>query len=279
MVLSNASSFESAAEKEKSLFPHLSHELLSVCTFSHSSSALTEKEDGWGGTWEKASRIVGESTSSAQGGSSKGCIYPCLFCSRKFNSPQALGGHQNAHKKEKRTMARRTQRSHMGIQQRFCSLAPAPLVFTQNSSNLNSSLCIRSNSSTVQGGGRTHRGVGDGGGEKGIDGWIHSFVEYQPIVGRYFPSGLLENFDCMEGAATCGSNIGYDFPKEEMGVIGSPKEEMGFMKQPATFPDAVEPRGDGSFSRKRVRSGDTHISETSLAMNSGDQKLDLSLHL
>ncbi|KAK8570019.1 hypothetical protein V6N13_002725 [Hibiscus sabdariffa] len=175
-------------------------------------------------------------------------VFPCLFCSRKFYSSQALGGHQNAHKRE-RTAARKAKRaSEYGPTGNFSSSPTLPILYAPAAASHHLSFLHPP--------------------PMFITAHAANFCSYQNH------HQLSDRFG-LNGAARFGVNAGFYGESSHCFYHHHPAEE-----ERSCFNWQRSRRCNGDFSTQQLSMADDDNQGIGRADNKDkDQKLDLSLHL
>ncbi|KAF7814482.1 zinc finger protein 1-like [Senna tora] len=148
-------------------------------------------------------------------------IFSCNYCQRKFYSSQALGGHQNAHKRE-RTLAKRGHNKvgaavSVEFGQRYSSMASLPLHGSYN----NRSLGIQAHSLIHKPSYHHHQPpIIALSRSNGQNVWWRQPIDPQPAIGK-LPSGKLHGGDETTSEASFSGGV------PRLGKISSKIEGIG----------------------------------------------------
>ncbi|KAH7547463.1 hypothetical protein FEM48_Zijuj01G0312800 [Ziziphus jujuba var. spinosa] len=142
-----------------------------------------------------------------QGNETEPRVFSCNYCQRKFYSSQALGGHQNAHKRE-RTLAKRGHKIGIAstafgfptsLPHRYSSIASLPL-----HGSFNKSLGIQVHSMIHKPAYQPNTNTVATSHLYGRNGWLRFPIDQQPAIGRH----VLENLHVGTALGSSSSSTG-----------------------------------------------------------------------
>eukprot|EP00252_Welwitschia_mirabilis_P023039 TRINITY_DN6407_c0_g1_i1.p1 TRINITY_DN6407_c0_g1~~TRINITY_DN6407_c0_g1_i1.p1 ORF type:complete len:352 (+),score=29.98 TRINITY_DN6407_c0_g1_i1:1173-2228(+) len=194
-------------------------------------------------------------------------VFSCNYCQRKFYSSQALGGHQNAHKRE-RTLAKRGQR--LGpFAQRYMSIASLPLHGSSDASinQINRTLGVKAHSLIRKP--YSHPNL-----PLTYYGWSRPPIEQHPGVGKYAMEDI--GFVRSMGSSNKGSvgRFENDFGRGKiLGTSPLPFEETSYY-WPGSFRRSQPSQEGDSQNQQAPSSAGCHVN-----IQEDVSKLDLSLRL
>ncbi|XP_038899458.1 zinc finger protein 1-like [Benincasa hispida] len=165
---------------------------------------------------DRSSLLELQLSSNSPDSTTKPRIFSCNYCQRKFFSSQALGGHQNAHKRE-RTLAKRVQKFD------WAAAAAASIPLHGGAFDRRSSLGIHAHSQQIQ---KPAVGLFFGGaGPASSQLWPRPlFMGQQPAVGRLTAEVGGRNFgrfDEVAGWAAIGSSNAGNESNNNVNIVHS----------------------------------------------------------